>query len=353
MRPHLVWTGLLIIICSGLIATGVAATDHTGSYQLQADQPEPDNTVTRIALQPNGDGVWTIRFRTRLSTAEDVDEYESFQGEFADNSSRYLDPFAERMTAVVDGAAGQYDREMQAVDFEASTTIQEVPRRWGIVSFQFRWTGFAADSGEGLAVGDVFAGGFYIGEGDVLELAAPDGYRVREVDPAPDETENGVVQWNGREDFADGRPRVVITPDTESAASEGSTLPGGTAGVVVGVIGLAIIVLLGVLAARRRRSTDETAGDRPDRQSVDKTIATQTDDSAASGAEGDGLVTSETKVLGLLDQHGGQMKQADIVEELGWSKSKTSRVLSEMAEEGTIKKLRIGRENVIRLSAEN
>ena len=356
MRSRLVWIGLLVIICSGLIAAGAAATDPTGPYQLQADQPEPDNTVTRIVLQPDGDAVWTIRFRTRLSTADDVDEYESFQAAFADNSSRYLGPFAERMAAVVDGAADQYDREMRAVDFEASTSIQEVPRRWGVVSFQFRWVGFAAETDEELAVGDVFAGGFYIGEGDVLELAAPDGYRISAVDPTPDEAEGGVVQWNGREDFADSRPRVIATPDTGSTSSEGGTLPGGTTGVAAGMIGLAVAVSLGVLAVRRTRSRNGADGS--GRQSVDDATATgdeaatQTDEDAASGPQDYDLVTNETQVVDLLDRHDGQLKQADIVEELDWSKSKTSRVLSEMADEGTVEKLRIGRENVIRLQTD-
>ncbi|MBP1922838.1 putative membrane protein [Halorubrum alkaliphilum] len=44
------------------------------------------------------------------------------------------------------------------------------------------------------------------------------------------------------------------------------------------------------------------------------------------------------------------MRQSAIVEELDWSKSKTSRVLSRMADEGDVEKLRIGRENVIDLA---
>ena len=41
------------------------------------------------------------------------------------------------------------------------------------------------------------------------------------------------------------------------------------------------------------------------------------------------------------------MKQANIVKETGWSNAKVSQLLSTMAEEGTIDKLRIGRENLI------
>jgi uncharacterized membrane protein len=49
----------------------------------------------------------------------------------------------------------------------------------------------------------------------------------------------------------------------------------------------------------------------------------------------------------LLEQKGGRMKQADIVEETGWSNAKVSQLLSAMEEDGRIDKLRIGRENLI------
>lgn len=43
------------------------------------------------------------------------------------------------------------------------------------------------------------------------------------------------------------------------------------------------------------------------------------------------------------------MKQAAIVTETGWSNAKVSQLLSAMAEEGRVEKLRIGRENLISL----
>ena len=355
MRARLVWVCVCVAICGSVIAGGVAATDHTGPYQIATDQPDPDNTVTRIDLRPNGNAVWTIRFRTRLSTATDVEEYETFQSAFANDSSQYLSPFEDRMTAVVEGADRQYDREMRAVDFRAETSIQEVPNRWGIVSFQFRWEGFAARNGEQVVVGDVFAGGLFISEGDVLEINVPEGYTVSSAAPAPDETTDGVVQWSGREDFADGRPRVVAAPP--SALPVDSML-------VPAIVGLVVVVGAGLLAVRRRRSTSEQSA-ASDQLPTDEAVVGDdhadpatandadpsdgtTDAEGSTGREYD-LVTNESQVIDVLEQHDGQMKQADIVEALDWSKSKTSRVLSEMADDGAIEKIRLGRENVIRL----
>ncbi len=58
-------------------------------------------------------------------------------------------------------------------------------------------------------------------------------------------------------------------------------------------------------------------------------------------------LTDEDHVQQLLTEHGGRMHQSDIVTETGWSKSKVSRLLSQMEDEGQITKISVGRENLI------
>lgn len=53
-------------------------------------------------------------------------------------------------------------------------------------------------------------------------------------------------------------------------------------------------------------------------------------------------------MLQLLDENGGRIKQKQVVETLGWTDAKTSKVVSGLREEGTIESFRIGRENVLR-----
>jgi ubiquitin len=62
------------------------------------------------------------------------------------------------------------------------------------------------------------------------------------------------------------------------------------------------------------------------------------------------LVPDEERVVSLLEENGGRMKQVNIVEETGWSKSKVSMLLSDMEDEETISKLRVGRENIVSLA---
>lgn len=61
------------------------------------------------------------------------------------------------------------------------------------------------------------------------------------------------------------------------------------------------------------------------------------------------IMTDEERVVRLLESNGGRVRQGRIVEEFDWSKSKVSMLLSRMESDGTITKLRVGRENIIAL----
>ncbi|WP_416841697.1 MarR family transcriptional regulator [Haloferax sp. DFSO52] len=58
-------------------------------------------------------------------------------------------------------------------------------------------------------------------------------------------------------------------------------------------------------------------------------------------------LTDEDKVIQLLREDDGWVYQSDIVENTNWSKSKVSRLLSRMADEGKIEKISVGRQNVV------
>jgi len=59
------------------------------------------------------------------------------------------------------------------------------------------------------------------------------------------------------------------------------------------------------------------------------------------------FLSDEEVVFTLLDDNDGQMRQAALVDETDWSKSKVSRVLSTMEDDGSIVKVDVGRGNVI------
>ena len=334
---------------AAVVTAPTAATTGSGGHgaalvSLQA-APEADNTITRIVVHENGSATWTLQIRTRLATDESEAEYRTFQDRFRENTSRYLGDFRESITGIVDNARVVTGREMSASGFRASTSIQSIPRRWGIVTFAFRWDGFAATTGDRLVVGDVFEGGLFIAESDSIEVVAPDGYRIASADPTADEAGGDVVTWVGREDFADGRPRVVVEPSGPAGAE---FLPSPV------LLGGAVVLVLGGLVALgyRRYGGPRGGGTVPWTGAAEESAGDPTSSGDPTSTGGEVLMADEDYVREALAERGGRMRQKAIAEALDWSRSKTSRVLGRMAEDGQVEKLQLGRENVIALPEE-
>lgn len=147
-------------------------------------------------------------------------------------------------------------------------------------------------------------------------------------------------------------PNSVTTDDSAPAA--------GGFGWLLPAVGLLLVLLLGVGAAVAYRSEAFPYvgdGTRPNSSSEDGGAGDAADgsDAGAGAAAGAGvpdeeLISDEERVVTLLEENGGRMKQVNIVDETGWSKSKVSMLLSDMEDEGTISKLRVGRENIVSLA---
>ena len=60
-------------------------------------------------------------------------------------------------------------------------------------------------------------------------------------------------------------------------------------------------------------------------------------------------VDDRTRVLQLLARNKGHMRQTAIVESVEWSKAKVSRLLSDLEQDDEIRRVRLGRENVVYL----
>lgn len=345
---------LCCLLVFAAVAPGLGASDSLTS----PEQPTVDNTVTHIQIQASGNATWSVAVRTRLETEAEVEQYRAFQERFRNNTSRYLDTFRGRIGPVVADAERVTGREMRGTNFSASTHVQEVPRRWGVITYQFRWTNFAAKPTETtLSVGDVFQGGYYLDENDIFAVSGPDGYTLQTASPAPDERGSRMVRWFGPRDFGDERPRAVFRTDESNGESNGTTSstsgsdgtttaePAADSGrTPVALIGGVVLVTLGLGAAavwRTRSSADELP---PEDDASGASTTGPTPDSTAS------VKTDAEQVETLLRERGGRMKQAEMADALDWSASKTSRVLSDLEDDGVVERVRLGRENVVDLS---
>ncbi|ELY49975.1 helix-turn-helix transcriptional regulator [Natronolimnohabitans innermongolicus] len=385
--------GVVVLIVAALAAVGVtpvavaatAAEPTTAHYssvetpiQLQSSDEfdtsqDYDQTTFEITVHENGSATWTFRHEHHFDTgneSEQQEAFEEFADEFESEETGLYERFTEQATDMTERADERSEREMEATDFERTATIDDRLGTRGVVEMSFTWTEFAAVDDDGtVTVGDVFED-IYIAENQAIVIETGEGLRFDRVEPADEAQyprsnveDSNSVRWSGEQQFFDGQPRAVLVPN--ESADEGSAVVGDAAWqLALGV--LAVLVVGGGGAWYYRRSSDESsnpddgtepeppaqsvAGSPPDEPAAATAPPPTPDDaSEPEPIADDELLTDEDRVVKLIRENGGRMKQVNIVEETGWSKSKVSMLLSDMADEGTISKLRVGRENIISL----
>lgn len=338
--------GVLVVL--SVVASGAAASP------VATQQDAPDAVLMHVTLGAQGDAAWRIEYRYRLDDEESEQAFESLQADIRNNTSDYREQFADRMRLTLRDAENTTGRGMALRNVTISTKRVQLPQSYGVVSYRFEWTNFAAVEGDELRAGDALAG-LFLDEGTALVFAWPAGYHAAAVSPAADERGTRSVRWAGPREFGAGEPRLVLAPGTPTPTrgamtdATGSTTAGTREAGGGGLSGLLLPAALAVgalavvaLFATRRRSGDEpaTASEAPD-----------DGDSGATAAD-PALLTNEEQVLGLLEERGGRVKQQTIAEELDWTDAKTSKVVRNLREEGAVEVVRLGRENVVGLPGE-
>jgi hypothetical protein len=134
----------------------------------------------------------------------------------------------------------------------------------------------------------------------------------------------------------------------ESAAS--NDWHAAVAGVELVALGLVVVLGVGGALAWYLRDAQTTGVD--SETTSEQAVDTPTADTGQDQTPTTDEQSDEQRVLELLEENDGRMKQAKIVEHTDWSKSKVSMLLSEMESDGEISKLRVGRENLISLAGE-
>ncbi|PSP76448.1 hypothetical protein BRC81_12555 [Halobacteriales archaeon QS_1_68_20] len=348
---------------AGDTVPSVGPTGTAGAETIEAERVE-----FRITVYGNGSARWRFLYTRTLETSEERRQFEDFATEFNENETDTYRNFKDRAESLTQTGTNRTRREMDATDFSRNAYLGgdciEVDR-CGTVEMAFTWTNFAREDGDRLVVDDVFEGGMYLLEDQQLVFehgpdvkfvsAAPESY----TSSAPDLRDSSSITWRGETQFADRRPRVVYAPEDQVTPTPigpqetpGSTTTSTTGGPVQGnsstwmlLVGIAVLALGAGLALVWRRGDVISLGDGG--------ISVGGDDGGGVASEpavaNEELLSDEDRVLQLLRENGGRMKQVNIVEETGWSKSKVSMLLSDMEEDDQISKLRVGRENIVSL----
>ena len=344
---------ILLIGSTGISTTGSAASaggTQAESFAVDQDEIDADEVRMDVALEPDGSAAWTLEFWVRLDDEESRTAFDSLQDEIEDDPDERVDAFAGGIHETVDGASEMTGREMTADAFDVSTDRHSFGREYGVVSYTFQWDGFAAVEDGELHAGDAIEG-LFLEDGTRLLFEWPEEYELASADPAPDDEREHAVIWRGNDtEFVSGEPRLVVTA---GGTGLGTTI---LASVAIGVI------VAGIAGAWWFRSRAGGTAGSPDQNGPANTPDTESalhaenDDTAAltgtttAGADGlveQELMSNEEQVLQLLEAHGGRMKQQAVVEQLGWTDAKTSKVVTGLRDEGKLESFRLGRENVL------
>ncbi|WP_128905506.1 helix-turn-helix transcriptional regulator [Halorubrum amylolyticum] len=380
-------TVLLLVIVTVVASAGLASV---GAAQGGAGFPaggfdqmdvNPDDLLIEVSVEPDGDAVWETQYRVRLASDDEEQAFEELRADVESDPDAYTGRFGERMRATADAAENATGREMNVTNVTVTAERRELPQSYGVLTYRFEWSGFAAVDGDRLVVGDAIDA-LFLDETSSLIVSWEEGYRLGDASPSPTETRDGAVVWEGPVDFTEGEPRVAIEPE------------GRAAGPVLLVAVGALVAAVAAIGYRRRpwggsgsgRSSGEPAatpgepaGDAADPE--DGAVAADADegggaDGTGGGADGTGgaadgtggeddsdgdegsgsappidedLLSNEEQVLRLVEANGGRMKQKRVAEELDWTAAKTSQVVTGLREEGDLDGFRLGRENVLSL----
>lgn len=362
--------GVAVVVLLTVVAGGILAQpgEYSADFEPQFDvdqMEEIDLTTFEITVSDDGNARWTIEHRQEIPfDSDERDAFETFAETFVTEETEAYENFQVRAARLTSEGSNITDRQMAASDFQRDARYDEFNQE-GVIEMSFRWEGFAKVESDRVVVADVFAGGFAILEEQRLRFNHGDGLRFDTVTPSPDQVADGEelaesewVRWDGPQSFDDDPIRVTLSPtgdtgNTGSATDEESDgeepANPDDSGMLVPLL-FALVVLVGggaVWYATARSRQDTGNGSTTSQASTDAPGSTET--AQVPAAE---MLSDEDRVLKLLRENGGRMRQVSIVEETEWSKSKVSMLLSEMDDEGDISKLRVGRENIISLAGE-
>ncbi|MUW14448.1 DUF4897 domain-containing protein, partial [Halorubrum sp. CBA1125] len=215
-------------------AAGASGVPPVGFEQMDVD---PDDVLIETEIEPDGDAVWEVQYRVRLATDEEERAFEELRADVESDPAAYTDRFSERMASTAAAAENATGREMTVSNTTVTAERRELPQSYGVLTYRFEWSNFAAVEDDRLVVGDA-VDELFLDEDSSLIVSWPADYGVAEVSPEPTETRENAVVWRGPIDFTDGQPRITLEPAGVAGVSATPLLLGGLALLVaVAVLG--------------------------------------------------------------------------------------------------------------------
>lgn len=366
---------LVVVGCSFAVvpAAAVGATDaDVQRAALQADSggelpdstdgpqlEDADEIRIDVFIAEDGSARVTVDYQFHLYGENSSEEqWEPLAENISDDPDRYVAAERTKWNSTLTDGVNATNREMALSNMSITTETATAPREVGHAVVTFDWSNFALVELNRIEAGTALSG-LTLEEGTSLQFRWPEGYSIHEsegtpqVQPSPDDQSNNSVTWTDELNTPDGGPQIVLMKSDAANADSGGTEEGPTMPWVFVVLALALLAAVGVAGwlLGRDRSGGGTADAEP--QTARRTDGSpEPESNAANGGPPTELLSNEERVLRLLEERGGRIKQQAVVSELEWTEAKTSQVVGELRENDEIDVFRIGRENVLSLPEE-
>jgi uncharacterized membrane protein len=263
----------------------------------------------QLTINSDGSAAWKITQFTDANGA--VDSWDAFQ---------------QKAFNLVDSAVNATQRDM-SVDEKSlmiNTTVSEHSKT---TEYDFTWQNFSVVEGNDIVFGDAFQTTDFFAQlyGDAsLQVNYPVDFVVKSVVPQPYSSDDTAktFEWARTQDLSGGKTSVILTKLSQNATESATPLVTFTA--IAVVASLAIVLSVGFYLFKRRKSGF-----------------------AVSDAKPFIFETEEGKVVKILQAAGGTMRQSDITEQTGFSKAKTSQLLTALESRGSITRYKSGRDKIV------
>ena len=270
-----------------------------------------------VQINSDGSALWKVTNFSDVNAT--VDTFQDFQ---------------QRTFNLVNSAASLTHREMSVDEnsLQINTTISSDSK---ITEYSFTWLNFSIIQGNKIIFGDVFQVNNFFSQlyGDAaLQISYPSTFTVKSVTPPPYERDDSAktLSWARTQDLVDSKSSVVLT----SALSNGnSNQQWWQQYTIIGTILVAGAALsfVGFYTFKRHKVN---------RKSETNAILAETPQ----------FESEDEKILKILKSSGGSMRQSDINDKCGFSKAKTSQLLTALEKKGVITRYKKGRDKIVNLN---
>jgi uncharacterized membrane protein len=249
------------------------------------------------------------------------------------SSIETLEMLQNNITLLVNASESATGRAMAAsvdsLTFTASGSYAEA-------EYVFQWENFSKVEGQQIIIGDVFQVSNFFSQlfGDMaVYMSYPPEYVVVGTVQPPPSTQNSSIQllsWLGTKDF-NGDTRIVLAEKPATTGLWGS-LEEDVA--LIAIVAAIVAGSAGFYMLRYNRKKKMRAPETAEPRSVP------------------GMESDEEKAVKLIQSSGGNLRQSAITDQLGFSKAKTSQLLTVLERKGVIIRYKRGRDKIVVLVEE-